>query len=298
MKRLLFVYNPKAGKSGIVSCLSDVIDIFVKKGYEVVIYPTQCKGDGEVKVRQRKEHFDRIVCSGGDGTLDEIVTGMLDSGKKVPIGYIPTGSTNDFGRSIKIPRNMRKAAEVAVSDNSFICDIGKFNERYFVYVAAFGLFTDVTYGTDQNLKNRLGYAAYVAEAMKRLPQIQAVPLTINYDDEVIQGNFLVGMISNSNSVAGMTALPGPNVELNDGLFEVLLIKEPENVIELNSIPVAILDRKTKSDCVITFKCSSISIKSDEPIAWTLDGEYGGSVNNVQIDNMCEAVEFIVPENGG
>lgn len=295
MKRLLFVYNPKAGKAGICNCLSDVIDKFVKKGYEVTIYPTQCKGDGEVKVRERQAVYDRIICSGGDGTLDEIVTGMICSGEKVPIGYIPAGSTNDFARSIKIPRNMRKAADIAAADNYFSCDIGKFNDRYFVYVAAFGLFTDVTYETDQNLKNHFGYAAYVAEAIKRLQSIEAIPLTIEYDGNVITGNFIVGMITNSNSVGGMRALTGPNVELNDGLFEVLLIKEPESVIELNSIPPAILDRRLKSDCVITFKCSSMSIKSDEPISWTLDGEFGGCVNKVQIDNLNKAVEFVVPE---
>ena len=294
MKQLLFIYNPKAGKSGIVNCLSDVVDTFVKHGYEVTIYPTQCQGDGEVKVSENITKYDRIICSGGDGTLDEIVTGMLESGHQIPIGYIPAGSTNDFARSVKIPRNMRKAAEVAISDNSFKCDIGKFNDRYFVYVAAFGMFTDVTYATDQNLKNRIGYAAYLAEAMKKLQSIQSIPLTIRYDDTVIQGNFLVGMISNSNSVGGMKALPGPNVELNDGLFEVLLVKEPENVIELNSIPPAILDRRLKSDCVVTFKCSSMSIMSDEPIPWTLDGEFGGNVNNVQISNLQTAVEFIVP----
>lgn len=294
MKKLLFVYNPKAGKSGIVNCLSDVVDTFVKKGYEVTIYPTQCRGDGEVKVRESGKNYDRLVCSGGDGTLDEIVTGLLASETNLPIGYIPAGSTNDFARSIKIPRNMRKAAEVAVSDNLFKCDIGKFNDRYFVYVAAFGLFTDVTYETDQNLKNVLGYAAYVAEAVKRLQSITAIPLTITYDDEVITGNFLVGMITNSNSVGGMKALTGPNVELNDGLFEVLLVREPENVIELNSIAPAILDRRLKSDCVITFKCSKISIQSDEPIPWTLDGEFGGNVNNVNIVNMNQLVEFVVP----
>lgn len=295
MKKLLFIYNPKAGKSGIVNCLSDVVDSFVKKGYEVTIYPTQCKGDGEVKVRYLETDYDRIVCSGGDGTLDEIVTGMLCSDRRVPIGYIPAGSTNDFGKSLKIPRNMRKAAEYAVCDNLFRCDIGKFNDRYFVYVAAFGLFTDVTYETKQDLKNVIGYAAYIGEAVKRLQSIRSIPLTIRYDDKVLQDNFLVGMVSNSNSVGGIKALTGPNVELNDGLFEVLLIKEPGNVIELNSIPPAIIDRRLKSDCVITFKCSHISIMSDEPISWTLDGEFGGSVNNVQIDILSDAVEFVVPE---
>ena len=294
MKKLLFIYNPKAGKSGIVPCLSDIIDIMSRAGYEVTVYPTRAQGDGLLRASDNIEGFDRIICSGGDGTLDEIVTGIMKSGKRLPVGYIPAGSTNDFGRSIGAPKDMREAARVAVGDKLFKCDIGKFNDRYFVYVAAFGLFTDVTYGTDQNLKKIFGYAAYLAEAVKSLQSIKPIPLTITYGDETISDNFLVGMVSNSNSVGGMSALPGPDVELDDGLFEVLLIKAPENVLELNSIPPAILDRKIKSDCVITFRCSSIKIVSDEPIPWTLDGEYGGTVNEANIYDMPEEIEFVVP----
>lgn len=294
MKELLFIYNPKAGKAGIANCLSDVLDIFSRAGYEITVYPTKCHGDGEAKARERSDRFERIICSGGDGTLDEIVTGVLESGRKIPIGYIPAGSTNDFARSLGIPRDMRSAARIAVSDNYFASDIGRFNSKYFVYVAAFGLFTDVTYETDQNLKNVLGYAAYVAEAVKRLQSINSIPLTIEYDDQVLRGDFLVGMVSNSTSVGGIKALTGPDVELNDGLFEVLLVKAPDNVIELNKIPPAILDRRIKSDCVIYFRCKEITFKADEPIAWTLDGEYGGAVGVAQISNLRNEIEFVVP----
>lgn len=294
MKKVLFIYNPKAGKAGIVGCLSDIIDILSRNGYEVTIYPTKCQGDGEVIARQRRDEFDRIICSGGDGTLDEIVTGVIESGKLLPIGYIPAGSTNDFARSINIPRDMRHAARIAAKDKYFKSDIGKFNDRYFVYVAAFGLFTDVTYETDQNLKNIFGYAAYLAEAVKRLQSIKAIPLRIEYDGNTLIDNFLVGMISNSNSVGGLKALPGPDVDLSDGLFEVLLVKAPESVHELNMIAPAILDRKIKSDCVITFKCSTLDIYSDEPFSWTLDGEFGGNVNKIRIENLHEKIEFVVP----
>lgn len=294
MKDILFIYNPKAGKAGIVGNLSDILEILSEEDTEVTVYPTKCQGDGEVKAKNRRDGYERIICSGGDGTLDEIVTGVMESGKKIPIGYIPAGSTNDFGRSIGIPKDMRAAARVAVGNNFFKCDIGKFNDRYFVYVAAFGLFTDVTYETDQNLKNIFGYAAYLGEALKRLQTIKPIPLTITYDDNVIADNFLVGMISNSNSVGGLHSLPGPDVELDDGLFEVLLIKEPNNVIELNSIAPAIFDRRIKSDCVITFRCASITVRADEPISWTLDGEYGGTVAEARICDLHEEIEFIVP----
>lgn len=294
MKKALFIYNPKAGKAGIVNSLSDVVDNITKSGFEITIYPTQCQGDGEVKVLEREDIYDRIICSGGDGTLDEIVTGMMNSGKILPVGYIPAGSTNDFARSVNIPKDMREASVVAAGDNIYKCDIGKFNDRYFVYVAAFGMFTEVTYETDQNLKNMFGYAAYLAEAVKSIQSIKATPLKILYDDNEINGNFLVGMISNSNSIGGLRTLPGPDVSLNDGLFEVLLVKEPEDIFELNSIIPAILDRKIKSECVISFKCEKIKIIADEPVAWTLDGEFGGSVREVDISNMHEAFEIAVP----
>lgn len=295
MKKLLFIYNPKAGKAGIVSKLSDCINIFTGADYEITIYPTQCKGDGEVRVRNRMEGYDRIICSGGDGTLDEIVTGMMESEEHLPIGYIPAGSTNDFSKSLGISKNMIEAAKTAVGDNIFKCDVGKFCDRYFVYVAAFGLFTDVTYETDQKLKNKFGYAAYLAEAVKRLQSIESIPLKISYDgDNVITGNFLVGMITNSNSVGGIKGITGTNVELDDGVFEVLLVKAPDSLIDLNLIPPAILDRRIKSDCVISFKSSHLRIESDEPINWTLDGEFGGSVRIAEINNLSEAISFVVP----
>ena len=293
MKDLLFIYNPRAGKGSIGTHLGDIIDIFTSAGYRVTVYPTKCHGDGEVVAGQWCERFDRIVCAGGDGTLDEIVTGVMGAGVKMPIGYLPTGSTNDFGRSIGIPKSIRKAAKTAVSDNLFKCDLGKFNSRYFVYVAAFGLFTDVTYETDQNMKNIFGYTAYLAEAVKRLPSIRSIPLRITYDDNVISDDFLVGLVTNSDSVGGIKGITGPDVKLDDGVFEVLLVRAPDNILEFNLIAPAILDRRIKSDNVICFRCSRIIIESDEPIAWTLDGEFGGMVDRAEIENMHEAVEFVI-----
>lgn len=293
MKKLLFIYNPKAGRAAIGNHLGDIIDIFTKGGYEVTIYPTQCQGDGEVRVKERYHDFDRIVVSGGDGTLDEIVTGLMDVKAKVPVGYIPAGSTNDFARSLGLPKMMRKSAQIAVKGKDFLCDIGQFNDRYFVYVAAFGLFTDVTYETDQNLKNRLGYAAYLAEAVKRLKSLEVLPLTITYDGNVIRDNFLVGMITNSASVGGIKGITGPDVQLDDGLFEVLLVKAPESLMDLNLIPPAILDRRIKSDCVLSFKCEKILVESDEPISWTLDGEFGGCVDKAQISNIKRGLNITV-----
>ncbi len=293
MKNLLFIYNPRAGKGNISNHLGHIVDTFTRSGYKVTIYPTQCQGDGEVIAGQWAKDFDRIVCAGGDGTLDEIVTGVMSAGVDVPIGYLPAGSTNDFARSLGLPKSMRRAAEIASHESTFRCDIGKFNSRYFVYVAAFGLFTDVTYETDQNLKNLFGYTAYLAEAVKRLPTVRSIPLRITYDDNVIADNFLVGMITNSDSVGGIKGITGPDVKLDDGVFEIMLVRAPESLFEFNMIGPAILDRRIKSDNVICFKSSTLKIESDEPIAWTLDGEFGGMSDVSEIVNMHEAVEFVV-----
>lgn len=293
MKKLLFIYNPRAGKGSIGSHLSDVVDSFVKTGYRVTVYPTQSPGDGEVCAREWVNDFDRIVCAGGDGTLDEIVTGVMRAGANIPIGYLPTGSTNDFARSMGIPRTIKRATDRACGDKLFKCDLGRFNSRYFVYVAAFGLFTDVTYETDQGMKNLFGYSAYLAEAVKRLPSIRSIPLRISYDENVITGDFLVGLITNSDSVGGMSRLTGPDVKLNDGVFEVMLVRSPDNIADLTLMGPAILDRRIKSENVICFKCSHISFESDEPIPWNLDGEFGGLTDRADIDNIHEAVEFVV-----
>ena len=293
MRNLLFIYNPKAGKGNIGNHLDAVVDTFTKAGYKVTIYPTQCRGDGEVIARDWAKDYDRIVCAGGDGTLDEIVTGLMTSGVKIPIGYLPTGSTNDFARSLGIPRTAKRAAQRAVTDNIFKCDLGKFNNRYFVYVAAFGLFTDVTYETDQGMKNLFGYTAYLAEALKRLPSAKSIPLKITYDDKVITDSFIVGLVTNSDSVGGMKAIPGPDVQLDDGIFEVMLIRSPDNILDYNFIAPAILDRRIKSENVICFKCSKLLFESDEPIPWNLDGEFGGQVNRACIENMHEAAEFVL-----
>ena len=293
MKNLLFIYNPRAGKGSIGTHLGDIVEIFTESGYRVTICPTRSRGDGEVITRKYVHEFDRIVCAGGDGTLDEIVTGVLTAKADIPIGYLPTGSTNDFARSIGLPRTIRRAAGVAVSDKLFKCDIGRFNSRYFVYVAAFGLFTDVTYETDQGMKNIFGYTAYLAEAVKRLPSAESIPLKITCDDKVISDNFIVGIITNSQSVGGMKALPGPDVMLNDGIFEVMLVRTPDNILDFNLIGPAILDRRIKSDNVICFKCRRLTIESDEPIPWNLDGEFGGMADRAEIENLQEAAEFVI-----
>lgn len=293
-KQMLFVYNPRSGKARIRSNLLDIIDIFVKAGYEVTAYPTQAPGDAVKAVQERRAGYDIVVCSGGDGTLDEVVTGMMKSKERLPIGYVPAGSTNDFANSLGIPKSMLQAADAVVNGKNFACDVGRFNNDIFIYVAAFGIFTDVSYGTPQDTKNVLGHAAYLIEGVKRLPSVRAYPLKITCNGEVIEGEFLYGMVTNSHSVGGFRGITGQNVALDDGVFEVTLIRKPTNPLDLNNIIMALVDKRVKSDYIYTFTTESVKVESEEPVAWTLDGEYGGDHLKVQIENWNQALTIRVP----
>ena len=293
MKKMLFVYNPNAGKGLLRAKLADVLDIFVRAGYEITVYPTQCYRDGYKKIKKMGEEYDLVVCSGGDGTLDEVVTGMMKREHKIPIGYIPTGTTNDFASSLHISRDILQAADHAVNGRTFPCDIGTFNNDIFVYVAAFGLFTDVSYQTDQNLKNMLGHAAYVLEGMKRLMNIPSYKLKITHDGEVIEGEFMIGMVTNSKQVAGFRNIMGKQVLFDDGEFEVMLIKRPKNPLELQSIITALLIESFDTEYMYTFKAKKIKFEAEEEIPWTLDGEFGGQHATVRISNQKQALEIMV-----
>lgn len=292
-QRLLFIFNLRSGKGKIKENLAGIVDIMVKAGWEVTVYTTQCQGDAVEKARLEAGEYDRIVCSGGDGTLDEVVTGMMKAKSRVPIGYIPAGSTNDFGNSLGIDKDMRKAAQIAASGRMFPCDIGRFNDDFFVYVAAFGLFTDVSYQTSQDMKNVLGHAAYILEGAKQLWDIPSVRMQVEYDGNVLYDEFIYGMITNSNSVGGFDGLISGDVILNDGVFEVTLIKTPKNPMELSEVLACLTNIRKESDMLYTFQTSSIKFTSSESVSWTLDGEYGGDHQTVLIEDCPRALEILV-----
>lgn len=293
-RKMLFIYNPHAGKEGIRSKLLDIIDIFAKAGFEVTVHPTQKQGDAIEATLKKAHKYEILACCGGDGTLDEVVTGMMMREYKIPIGYVPAGTTNDFAKSLRIPSNMIKAAENIVAGKKFACDIGSFNDDTFVYIAAFGIFTDVSYETDQNVKNVLGHLAYVLEGAKRLNSYPSYHIKVTANGQTIEEDFLFGMISNSRSAGGFKNITGKNVEMDDGVFEVTLIKEPKNVIELNKIMTSLVSGNIDSECMYCFKADKVRFECNEKIAWTLDGEYGGDHKKVTICNKNKALEIIVP----
>ena len=292
-KKLLFIFNPKSGKGQIGSKLIDILNVFIESGYTVITHPTQGPMDGCYVAKKMMNEVDLIVCSGGDGTLDEIVTGLMEAKASVPLGYIPSGSTNDFATSLNIPKDMVEAAKAIVKGIVKPLDVGTFNKDIFVYIAAFGLFTDVSYQTSQNLKNILGHLAYVMEGAKRIFDVKSYHLKIEANQKTYEGEYIYGMITNSHSVGGFKNLTASDVSMNDGLFEVMMIKKPKNPIEFNEILAALVSEYDDTDMIDSFKSDSIVITSDEPVAWTRDGEFGGNHTKVIIENKKQALNIII-----
>ena len=295
-KKVLFIVNPRSGKGQIRNALLDIADIFIKGGLDVTLYVTQKPQDASRVVEKRAAKFDLVACSGGDGTLDEVVTGMMNSEIRRPIGYIPAGSTNDFANSLQIPKRMTEAAQCIVENNVYPCDVGSFNSDYFVYIAAFGMFTEVSYQTNQDVKNVLGHLAYVLEGAKCIFNVKSYEVEIELNGEKIRDEFIYGMISNSTSVGGFKGMTGKDVLLDDGVFEVTLIKKPKNPIELNEIIASLINLADDTDMIYSFKTAEVHFTAMEEIPWTLDGEFGGDHTEVTVKNICKAVEIMVPKD--
>lgn len=291
---LFFIFNLHAGKGLVKRNLPDIIDIFCKAGHGVTVYSTKCAGDAvSVVANLPEETYDRIICAGGDGTLDEVVAGNKQRNEQLPIGYIPAGSTNDFASSLGLPKKLTDAARIAIGDNLFKCDLGTFNSKSFVYIAAFGLFTDVSYETPQDIKNILGHAAYILEGLKRLQDVKTYKMKLTCNGKSIEREFMYGMVSNSVSVGGFKNITGKNIDLGDGLFEVTLISKPANPLEFNELVNALFNRDIHAKGLVTFKTSHIEIESDEEISWTLDGEFGGKCKMAVIDNVPNDISIAV-----
>lgn len=292
MKKLLFVINPRSGKEQIRTKLLDILDIFVKAGFCVAVYVTQQSKDAVREVKRHGSGKHMIVCSGGDGTLNEIITGMMSLPKpqRPVLGYIPAGSTNDYAVSLGISKNMKRAAQWVVDGVDFAADVGRFGaERYFVYVAAFGAFTEVAYSTPQEAKNFLGHQAYMLEALKRFINLKSYHMKFEWDGNEMEEEFLLGMITNTISVGGFKGLVGLDVALDDGEFEVLLVRMPRSPSDLGSIISYLLLREEENDCIFKFRASTLTVTSKEPVDWTLDGEFGGSHRKVVVENLKQEI---------
>ena len=295
MRRILFIYNPKAGKGIIRTKLSYILEELAKCDCEITVRPTQRASEAIQVSREYGGRYDVIVCSGGDGTLNEVATGLRQGGWSTPVGYIPAGSTNAFGNSLGIPKQMQDAAETIRNGIVFPCDLGRLGDCYFVYVAAFGVFTEVSYKTKQEVKNALGHLAYLLEGVRSLSSIKSWEMRYESREQSGTGKFLYGMVTNSNSVGGFKGITGQDVTLNDGEFEVTLILEPENFIEWPGIINSLLNGD-RNRYIISFKTSRVEFFSEEEVPWTTDGEYGGSYSHAVIENLPKALPIIVAKD--
>lgn len=293
-KKLLFIFNPRSGKGRIRLSLFDIIDIFTKAGYDVTAYPTQEAEDCSRKTAECAENYDLLVVSGGDGTVNEAVTGMLalPKEKRIPIGYIPAGTMNDFASSNDIPKSMLDAARAAVSGRSVKYDIGKFNGSNFIYVAAFGAFTDVSYDTPQTSKNIFGPIAYLWEGIKRLPKIEGIDVRITTaEGQTIEEEVLLCLIMNSTSVAGFEFGEFYDVDTNDGKFEIVIIPKSSNIMDIAAVISEIKNGERDAGGVHVITTSGASVELEKPVRWTLDGEFGGETDRVEFEVVADAVSF-------
>ncbi len=297
-KKLLFLFNPHAGKSAIREHLLEIITTFSEAGYEISVQTTQHSGHLPELIAQKAADCDLLVTSGGDGTLNETVNGLLANGLTLPVGYIAAGTINDFATTLKLSKNMPQAARDIVTGNIFPCDVGVFQNRYFSYVAAFGAFTDVSYQTPQSSKNLLGKAAYVLEAISRVPTLKSYRMRFSYDDRVIEDEFLFGMVSNSVSVGGMPLNKNRRVAMNDGLLEALLIKKPSLNFDVEAAIASLQNLDADSPFFYSFKVRQLQVTTlgEDPIPWTLDGEYGGNDRDITIGVAPQALNIIVPHD--
>lgn len=292
-KKLLFIINPLAGKGAIRNHLLAITDIFQKADFQVSLHITQASGDASRAAREHCGDYDVVACSGGDGTLNEVIEGLMEHRNPPPIGYIPAGTTNDFASSLGIPKNPVKAAEAIVKGRACMVDIGVFGQRFFTYVAAFGAFTDVSYDTPQASKNKLGRLAYIMEGIKRVPNLKSYRVKMEHDGETIEDDFIYGMVTNSHSIGGFKGLSGKHVKMDDGLFEASMIKMPRNTLEIQSILHSLLMREPNPDYIYFFRTGEVTLSSQEEIPWTVDGENGGLASKIAIRCQKQAVAFLL-----
>ncbi len=296
--KLLFIYNPRSGKGRIKGSLCDILDIFTGAGYDVTVHPTQDAEDCRKTVARLAAGYELAVVSGGDGTLNEAVAGMLEipEDKRIPIGYIPAGTMNDFANGNGIPRDMTEAASLAVSGARKSYDIGRLNGRIFIYVAGFGAFTDVSYGTPQATKNVFGTAAYFMEGIKSLSRIEAEEVRITTaEGGALEEEALICLIMNSASVAGFGFGDFYNVDMSDGLFEIVVIPKSTKLTDLAAVISEIKNGERDSGGVHVISASGAVIETEKPVSWTLDGEFGGETGRAEFEVLHNAVTFIVSE---
>ena len=292
MKKMLFIMNPFAGQKKANKALSEILLLFSQAGYEVVTHMTTGQGDASVEAQRWANSMDLVVCCGGDGTLNEVITGVLRAGSTTPIGYIPAGTTNDFASSLKLSGNLLQAARDIVEAEPVAYDVGRFGQRYFSYVASFGAFTKSSYVVPQNIKNALGHTAYVLGGISELSQIRNEHIRMEIDGEVVEDDFLFGAICNSTSIGGILTLDPRQVDMGDGLFEILLVRAARNLEEIGECIRAVQSQKYNCEMITFRSARNIKIFANPNMPWTLDGEKEDGHQEVMVENLHHAIRLM------
>ena len=293
MKKLLILMNPCSGKKRANRVLSDIIGIFNRGGFDVTVHITAARGDATDVARARAAEFDVVVCIGGDGTFNEVISGICASGASTPIGYLPAGSTNDFASSLMIPKDLRQAAQRIVTGTPRRLDVGRFNDRYFSYIASFGAFTRASYATPQSMKNAMGHLAYLLAGVKEVGSIRSTHLRFTTaEGAVYEDDYIFGAVSNSTSVAGVLTLASELVNMNDGVFELLLVRKPENLLELNDCVLALTTQDYHTPMLTFTSARSVEIEAPEDMDWTLDGEREPGSAHCRAENLHDAIRIV------
>jgi len=292
MKQVLLILNPTAGQKKAARNLAGIISVFNRAVYDTHVYITSGRGDAVEAVRTFGGTMDLIVCCGGDGTLNETVTGVIESGLEVPVGYIPAGSTNDFAGSLHLSGDMLEAARQITEGKAVAYDIGKWADRYFTYIASFGVFTKASYSTPQNVKNALGHMAYVLEGSKELSGIHTEHIRIELDGEVLEDDYLFGAVCNSTSLGGILTLNPAYVDMSDGKFEIILVRAPRDIQELHECVIA-LTNQTYNCGMITFRSAdALQVYGNPDMPWSLDGERADGRAHIAIENLHNRITLI------
>lgn len=292
MKKMLFIMNPFAGQKKANKALSEILLLFSQAGYEVVTHMTTGQGDASVEAQRWADRMDLVVCCGGDGTLNEVITGVLRAGSTTPIGYIPAGTTNDFASSLKLSGNLLQAARDIVEGEPVAYDVGRFGQRYFSYVASFGAFTKSSYVVPQNIKNALGHTAYVLGGISELSQIRNEHIRMEIDGEVVEDDFLFGAICNSTSIGGILTLDPRQVDMGDGVFEILLVRAARSLEEIGECIRAVQSQKYNCEMITFRSARNIKIFANPNMPWTLDGEKEEGHQEVTVENLHHAIRLM------
>jgi len=291
---MLFIINPVAGRTHPKNCFNNVMELFRSHGYNLTVKKTAARGHATELVLKYGKNYDMIVCSGGDGTLNEVISGVMRLDKKVTIGYIPSGTTNDFASSLNLPDKIETAAMTILNGQPRTVDIGLFGDnRYFSYIASFGAFTGSSYSTPQSYKNLIGHLAYILEGMKDIPNIRPHHVRVEAEGQVYEGDYLFGAVSNSISIGGLLKLDSNKVDLNDGLFEIILIQNPKTLLELSRILLSISKREYNDKLIQFIKAPEATFYMEDPIPWAIDGEYAEGDKKITIKNIANAITIMV-----